>query len=733
MCSNREGVEVADSSTTIIITRGQRTEAASTAQAQPFRRDIQGLRAFAVLVVFLDHLLGWPTGGFAGVDIFFVISGFVITAGLLRQYERTGRISAREFYVKRVKRIIPAATLVLVATTTLGFAIFAQQRAVATFWDAIAAFLFYANWNFAIDGTDYFQQGSAVSPIQHYWSLSVEEQFYFVWPWLLLGLLALFARYGRMTAQRSRVIAGSSVTILIACSFAWASVQSSTSPTFAYFSTFTRAWELGLGALLAVCAPLLTRLPPIARVVIAYAGLAGMTLSCLVITSTTSWPAPWALLPTLATVMVIASGVGREARFLWPLTNRLSVYIGDISYSIYLWHFPVIIFGRALFPQAGITTYLGIAVAGFGLAIAAYHAVERPLWKSPLWEERPRGTWRAWRAQNADPARDGGLIGLAITTATVVALALSVTSPVQGAPVARYTYQADTDEDPATELDQAAGDVAVALRATQWGELIPSIDEIGPESKAKAWVEDGCLALERGADSDPAMTANRCVFGTGQKTAVLVGDSYAISWFPAVQEALGDEWTIHILTMALCPVSAVSVVKDDLSPFPACDGYQTWARDRITELKPDLSIAGQADSTLLRLAPEQSPGTAAEAVREGLIEALSEISASSERTVVLSAPPNTMNIADCYTSTSSPSDCVANIDPVHLYANRAAEGAVSVIDRPDVNFANLDRAFCAVETCPAAINGYIVRADTGHLTEAFSRSIAPVVREALQN
>ena len=159
-----------------------------------FRGDIEGLRAVAVIVVIFDHLLGWPSGGFIGVDIFFVISGFLITSLLLKEHARTGRISLVGFYRRRIRRILPVSLLVLVVTVAIGYLLLPGARAFSTLWDGVYSALFVANWHFAAVGTGYLQATNAVSPLQHYWSLAVEEQFYFVWPFLLI---VIFARDGQ--------------------------------------------------------------------------------------------------------------------------------------------------------------------------------------------------------------------------------------------------------------------------------------------------------------------------------------------------------------------------------------------------------------------------------------------------------------------------------------------------------------------------------------------------------
>ena len=212
------------------------------------RRDIQGLRAIAVALVIADHLIGRPSGGFIGVDVFFVLSGFLITGLLIRERERTGRISFRSFYVRRARRILPLAALVLVVTVSVSWLVFRTSRAVQTSVDALWSLLFAANWRFAAVGTDYLQAGVPVSPVQHYWSLAVEEQFYLAWPWLVLLAFWLATRFVR----KPRLVLTVLFSVAIVSSLVWAFYEVESARTVAYFSTFSRAWELGVGALIAV-------------------------------------------------------------------------------------------------------------------------------------------------------------------------------------------------------------------------------------------------------------------------------------------------------------------------------------------------------------------------------------------------------------------------------------------------------------------------------------------------
>jgi peptidoglycan/LPS O-acetylase OafA/YrhL len=347
------------------------------------RRDIQGLRALAVIAVVLAHALGWPRGGFVGVDVFFVVSGFLITGLLRDEFAATGRISLRGFYARRVRRILPAAVAVLVVVTVAGFFVFNRARADQTLGDAVAAFAVVANWRFAAEGTDYFTAGDAVSPLQHFWSLSVEEQFYLLWPGLLLVVVLSLPVAARR--RRAGAAIGAVAVVVVAASAGWAWVQTGTDPTVAYFSTLTRAWELSVGAVLAAAAPLLARLPGVIRVLFGWAGTAGIIWSFLVIDpDNPAFPAPWAALPVAATALVLAGGVGGDPRqrHLFPLTNPVSVFVGDVSYSLYLWHFPVIVFAGMLLPPGPLTTAI-VVVAIATLTLSFFYGLERPLHRSP--------------------------------------------------------------------------------------------------------------------------------------------------------------------------------------------------------------------------------------------------------------------------------------------------------------------------------------------------------------
>ena len=340
------------------------------------------MRALAVAMVVADHLFDWPRGGFVGVDVFFVLSGFFITGLLTRKRTTDGSISFQNFYVRRVKRILPSALLVLTATVIGSYFLLPAVRAKETLVDALYAALFAANFRFEFTGADYFQRGQPPSPLQHYWSLSIEEQFYFVWPALIVLIFALTrgSRRAWKPSVRQWALFGS-MACIVAASFGWAMFLSANDSNRAYFSSFTRVWELGVGALVAIAGPWLVRIPPSIRPALAYLGLAGVFASMFLIDSTVQFPAPWAALPVLATALVVASFHGAKVRGMFPLTNPVARYLGDTSYTLYLWHWPVIILLQSVMPKG--LLFFGIALAvALGLTAVTFRFYENPIRES---------------------------------------------------------------------------------------------------------------------------------------------------------------------------------------------------------------------------------------------------------------------------------------------------------------------------------------------------------------
>lgn len=347
------------------------------AERANYRLDVQGLRAVAVLAVVAHHLWGIPQGGFVGIDVFFVITGYFVTENLLKAAAEHGDPSLRRFYSDRLRRIVPTATVVLVLTVVASMFVLPQQAVRDVTIDALFAFFFVANWHFAAAGADVPATIDSVSPLLHYWPLSIEEQFLLVWPVLIVAITLIAVR-GAWSHTRWLATTAAVMGVLAAASFGWALYQALASAGWAYLSTATRAWELGVGALLATAAGTFARIPELLRPVLSWAGVGMVAAATFLIDGSAGFPAPWALLPVTGAALVVAAGVGREPGFQGLLRNRVSTYLGDLSYALYLVHWPVIVLLATLMaPNAYF--YASVLTLTFGLAVACYHFVENPL------------------------------------------------------------------------------------------------------------------------------------------------------------------------------------------------------------------------------------------------------------------------------------------------------------------------------------------------------------------
>lgn len=349
------------------------------------RLDIQGLRAIAVLMVVVFHAgLPFP-GGFVGVDVFFVISGFVITAMLQRTWQTTGTIRFRDFYIRRFKRLTPALALMVSVTLLAGAALLsplaAQSRAA---WTGLGAILFSANYVISRTTGGYFDDPAETNPLLHTWSLSVEEQFYFFFPLLLLigFLIAKKRRFGLKYAPIIIVSAVAVVSFVGAFLFT-AEPGESSRFLFGFYNPATRVWEFAIGALVVfVINEKSLRFINRTALLLGFAGVATLIASLFLINGSMRLPGPWTLLPVLGTVLLILAGFAPGNRFSKVLETRPMVRIGDWSYSIYLWHWPFIVFASLLWPEYS-TAVLIAAILSFIPAVVSYYYVEQPIRSLP--------------------------------------------------------------------------------------------------------------------------------------------------------------------------------------------------------------------------------------------------------------------------------------------------------------------------------------------------------------
>ena len=679
----------------------------NSAHASHFRPDIQGLRAVAVVAVILDHLTGWPPGGFVGVDVFFVISGFLITGLLLREYQDTGSIAFAGFYVRRIKRIMPAALLVLVVTSVASWALLSSARFTSIATDATWAALFSANWRFMSIGTDYFTAGEPVSPLQHYWSLSVEEQFYFVWPWLMLATLAIGARV--MGRKRAPSVAAVGMAVIVASSFSWALYETATNATGAYFSTFSRTWELGVGALLAIAAPMLARIPDHLRPPLGLAGLATILGAVLVTPKAPGFPAPWAMLAVVGATLVIVAGARGPHRLMWPLTNPVSRWVGDLSYSLYLWHFPVIAFAGVFMPE-GSKRYYALAMAAIlVLSTASYY-----LWEDRIRKLKPSGR----RLRLSIP------VAAILATAALAVVAITVPQspkPANTGPGGDLAAYAD----PSITTDGLRAEVSKALNASTWPTLSPSPDDVQAE-EFPFRDANGCKNSIR-----TGITCANVVVANPSKTVVVIGDSTAAAYMPMIRAALEpDGWDVESLTMVGCYFLDAETANQNEKLTAACPEHMALAVDVIERIRPALIISTNLyGDSFVSNDGYDSPAEHRGAAQLGMFERLIDYT---DAFVMLSPPPPGGDMAECKTAISSPADCIYE-PPTHWGAMASVERAIA--DSHDgLYFVDAMPWFCDDGgKCPSFVDGIPIKRDRTHISAEYGVKISALFGDALKS
>ena len=703
--------------------RRLRIEAEQTHQ----RLDIQGLRMVAVLTVFAVHLWGWPQGGFVGVDVFFVISGFLITGNLLRSAESQGNISFRKFYWNRLRRIVPAATVVLVLTLLASLVAFLPFRVYKIGIDALAAFFFVSNWEFAIRGTDYFAAAAdAVSPIQHYWSLSIEEQFYFVWPALIFAIGVVVARKAWNHTHRLR-LAGGVMGFVIVASFGWALFETARFPTWAYFNTFARIWELGFGAFLATIAGPLGRIPVKFKPWLSWAGLLVIAASVFLINANSAgFPAPWALMPVIGAALVIGAGVRREPKHQAFLRNPVSVYIGNISYSLYLIHWPVIVILGALLTITGIWYSISAIALSFGLAIASYHFVENPLRYTT--RVRARETFTKLTTRSYRPTRSSVNAALASLLLFSVGVITILIRPHQGsqelpAAAAAATPFASPDHPlgPLTSVLQS--EIVDALRATRWPILDPPMTSVINGARLTPEVEN-CRKTD-------VFQSKECTWGSqsAPTKVILAGDSLALNYAGPLREiALSSNGQIQLQLHAMAGCQFVNDAMIARS-IEACPAKKQATIDAIRATEPTIVIIAN-HYEVHNFASNGRQVTSSE-WHESLREITDEIRGSTKKLVFLAAPPADKRISVCFGRRSStPADCISRVtDQWDAQARVEQDLARSV----GGSWIDSRPWFCSGEgLCPSFVESTPTKVDATHMTTAYATKITPAIGESFR-
>ncbi|MEU3187647.1 acyltransferase family protein [Streptomyces sp. NPDC006923] len=667
----------------------------------PVRLDIQGLRALAVSLVVLSHAgVGRFSGGYVGVDVFFVISGFLITSLLTRELSTTGGISIRRFYARRALRLLPASTLVVLTTLGGAWLFLSKVRFTEYVGDAISSSLYAVNLRLAISGTDYLAQGSPPSPFQHFWSLAVEEQFYLLWPLLLL----LSWRPGR----RRRLVA---VPLVVLClvSFGLSVFTTESSASWAYFGSHTRVWELGVGALLALSVGRLERLSTRVAAPATWIGLACVLLSAVWFDGDTPFPGYYALLPVLGAALVLAGGCSpSRSGAQWLLARRPPAWLGGLSYGWYLWHWPLLVIG----PMAlGRPTTVPLALALCAIALV-------PAWATLRLVENPVRFHRAFRGR---PNRALGLgLGLSVGAAAAALVAAAFPPPISsGVPAPSLKETLTAAPDPEARLARLLESPGTSLPSN----LTPAL--ANTKDTESAVYRDGCHVNYASTETPP------CVYGdrSSDRVVVLFGDSHAAQWFPALDRlARENRWKLISLTKASCKTAAVTIISGG-KPYQTCDTWRNKAVARINALHPSLVIVSSSEAgTPVHAMKDPRRGWA-----DGYRETFQDLAKSGARVAtILDTPWPKVDAVDCAAShplrlercANHVADAIQDRTRRDAVRDAATSAGTSVIDP--------EPWLCTpAGDCPVVVGNTIAYRDDSHMTESYSEAVAPVLGNRL--
>lgn len=647
----------------------------STHSTSDYRSDVEGLRGIAILSVVLYHLdARLLPGGFTGVDIFFVISGFLITGILLREYQATDGIDLWGFWSRRARRILPSASLVLAVTTLLSLFLVSPLLLRRLGADILAAAYFGLNWRAASRAVDYSAPGDDMSPVIHYWSLAVEEQFYLAWPLILVAVF--FA--ARKSGARPLVVLAAATAVIMAASLAYCLTLAPINQPLAFFGTFTRAWQLLAGASAAILLAWTShRRWPLAAIA-GPLGLLAMLAGFVLINPENVYPSPLALLPIIGTVAVILAG-SAAGPANWA-SRLLSVspltYVGQVSYVWYLWHWPLLYLTHVVFPDAGMG-YSALALAlSFGLAVLTHYAFENPVRFSP------------WLTSSKLRSQGMGLALVAVTA-------------LGGFGMSQYARSAKVTLSDGRRI------------------LIEDITR----DRALAYKEDCHL-------SQVETKHGSCIFGTAgaRPQVVLFGDSHAAHFFDAAEGASLRRGTAFLMrSKSGCPPLDGLLWNEKFKrPYYECQQWLRSVLETVREVRPKLVILSSVTLYELLNSKQEMPQTEEDRRRQ-FIDAQHRMIAQ-----LLDYADRVVIIADTPMLPEEPAFCLYR-NPAHEEAcswpakdlTRDVFYGSALADLGErVSILDLAPQICPGGVCRTILDGAPVYYDQGHLTATFSKTLA---------
>ena len=636
-----------------------------------FRPDIEGLRAIAVLLVVLYHAkTPGCHGGFVGVDVFFVLSGYLITGLLFEELVKTDRISFIRFYARRVRRLLPASAFTILATIAAVHVLLSPLEQIKLVRTALSTVSYVSNFYFAQSTRDYFGNDNAGNPFLHTWSLAVEEQFYCLWP------LLLFFAY---RVKRSRSQVAGFLAALSAISLAYCIWFTRESQAAAFFMSPARAWEFGVGGLLSLIPARL--LLPYGRVsrILGYVGLSGILVAAYVFSSETHFPGYAALLPALATGTALIAGAGAPGQGIGRfLKLRPFQLFGELSYSVYLWHWPMLVLAASQIEQFTAAKRLVCVCAAVLIATVMHYLIENPI--------------RFSRSLTPHPRLCVALAG--VLTAVSLCGVLYWRHTVKALPQYAKYAQAANDEPRLYEMGCSAGFTEEKVR--------------------------------------------ECNFGKSQSDTriVLLGDSHAAQWAPALESIVNRRsWSLTTFIKNACPAVSVPAFNPRFGGYEQeCARWREQALQRIVALRPALVILGSR-SWYSKHAGKGVEPLSYEDWRDGTARMLDPLSKAGITVLVMGdAPRPGFDVPDCLARAAwkgvghcGPFHRVAGPSDVVLRAEQEATqqfAAASVLD-PSGNI-------CNGQDCDVTRNGIIFYRDKDHLTATFAKSLEPMLASRIE-
>ena len=663
-------------------------ESASPATLPHHRGDIQGLRALAVTAVVAYHAgISKLSGGFVGVDLFFVLSGFLITELLIRETTKKGSISLLGFWARRARRLLPAATVVLVATTiaTALFMPVLERAQIAR--DILFSSIFAGNWRFAQQQTDYLAQDRQDSPVLHFWSLGVEEQFYLAWPLMVVACAfiahRLWRHHTRFDTHLRLTIA--SVALLIAVlSFIYSVHETVANQPFAFFGTPSRAWQLAVGALLACVAPFIGRLSRQIRTLFAVIGLGGFATAIFVLKESSSglpYPGTAALLPTLSAALLIAAGTSRDETLIGKgLSFGPLQWIGDLSYSLYLWHFPVLIIGISYLEPAGWLVRCVLVAFALLCSWVSYKYLETPIRTLPRLARRPSLSLAM------------GAVLIAITATTAVASIHAIPPPTTGI-------------------------------INEVGKRITIEPALGTALHFKTAYGDDCMLNYEQVKADP------CDYGDlkSDKRVVLLGDSHSGPLFKPLKLAAEKAgWHLNMWSKQGCDIADVTVYDNSRKRlFSECDIYRKDAFKRTLAAKPDLVVLATAFNTN-KLVFDRATGKrlniprSRQAIRDGMRKTVTTFTDRGINVVVVvDLPGAPFKPEQCLADTKDARKCTFKPTKVPGPEKYSVDGV------PHTRLVTFAEDFCTPKVCNTVLGNLGIYRDSNHITEAYALTLQP--------